>query len=223
MALGDAIIEPPPTRPPRIVPRLIDAFEHGATPAPWSRSQVVAGRSCSRYGIVIAGDRPRRRRPFDVSDVVEKPDPASVPQPVGGRGPLRARPAVFAALRETAPDAGGEVQLADALQGVIDAGGRVVARAARPRRAPPRHRLGRGLLRAFLEYALQRSAARERVARTRGPELLDERRLTRAAPRAARAALAGNPSDGYGGRGARGRVRDRAREGARRAGARRSR
>ncbi len=63
-------------------------------------------------------------------------------------------PEVFAALRDTPPDAGGEVQLADALNRVIAAGGRVIALPLAT--GERRHDIGtvESYCAAFLEFAL---------------------------------------------------------------------
>ncbi len=54
--------------------------------------------------------------PFEVDGVLEKPDPAAVASRHAIMGRYVLGPAVFAALRETAADAPGEIQLTDALQ-----------------------------------------------------------------------------------------------------------
>ncbi|MET7815855.1 UTP--glucose-1-phosphate uridylyltransferase GalU [Streptomyces sp. NPDC005395] len=51
-----------------------------------------------------------------VTDLVEKPDPADAPSNYAIIGRYVLDPAVFEALRETAPGRGGEIQLTDALQ-----------------------------------------------------------------------------------------------------------
>jgi UTP--glucose-1-phosphate uridylyltransferase len=62
---------------------------------------------------------------------------------------------VFDALRDTPPDASGEVQLTDALREVIVRGGRVLAAALSS--SQRRHDIGspEGYSETFLEYALR--------------------------------------------------------------------
>src|SRR5438477_236920 len=64
---------------------------------------------------------------LDTGPLIAKPDPAAVPSRLAIIGRYVLGPRVFASLRETPPDEGGEVQLSDALQRVIDSGGRVAA------------------------------------------------------------------------------------------------
>ncbi|TXS55591.1 UTP--glucose-1-phosphate uridylyltransferase GalU [Streptomyces sp. t39] len=56
-----------------------------------------------------------------VTDVVEKPDPAEAPSNLAIIGRYVLDPAIFAILRETAPGRGGEIQLTDAIQKLADA------------------------------------------------------------------------------------------------------
>ncbi len=124
-ALGDAIIETPPSTAPGIVPRLIEAYDGGGVAAAFAVDE-VAQQSVSSYGIVI-GAGGARGEPFEVDAVVEKPEPSSVPSRTAIMGRYVLGPAVFAALRETAPDESGEVQLTSALQRLLESGHRLVA------------------------------------------------------------------------------------------------
>jgi UTP--glucose-1-phosphate uridylyltransferase len=82
--------------------------------------------------------------------VVEKPAPEAAPSRLAIAGRYAATPALLDALRDTAPGAGGELQLADAL-GALDG---VVA----VRLGPGEERLDvgnvPGYCAAFIEYAL---------------------------------------------------------------------
>lgn len=73
-----------------------------------------------------------------VTDLVEKPDPASAPSSYAVIGRYVLDPAVFEVLRNTAPGRGGEIQLTDALrvlaQTPASAGGRVTGVLFRGRR-----------------------------------------------------------------------------------------
>jgi UTP--glucose-1-phosphate uridylyltransferase len=130
---------------------------------------VVAAELVSRYGIVVAVERGQGaavgvsdaiKKPaqgpgaFEVADVIEKPAPEDVASRYAVMGRYVLGPAVFAALRQTAPDRSGEVQLADALRLVLAGGGRVLAVPLDANEC--RHDIGNveSYCAAFLEYAL---------------------------------------------------------------------
>jgi UTP--glucose-1-phosphate uridylyltransferase len=119
VALGDTIIERRPRPAPGIVNRLIEAFSESDAAAAVAVER-VEDDDVSRYGIVIASGA-------DVERVVEKPRPREVDSRLAIAARYVLGPPAFAALRELEGDASGEVQLADALNQVIAAGGRVVA------------------------------------------------------------------------------------------------
>jgi UTP--glucose-1-phosphate uridylyltransferase len=114
VALGDAIVSG------GVVARLIAAYERGGVAAAVAVEQVPE-EAVSRYGVVVADAH------GNVSDVVEKPDPAAVESRLAVAARYVLGPSVFAALARTPPDDTGEVQVADALRTVLAAGGRVVA------------------------------------------------------------------------------------------------
>jgi len=125
----------------------------------------VAAHDTHRYGIVApAGDGD----PFAVARVVEKPAPAAAPSRLAVAGRYAATPALLDALRTVAPDASGEVQLADALN-ALDG---VVA----TRLAPGEERLDVGTVpgycAAFVEFALS-DAELGPPLRARAATLLD--------------------------------------------------
>ena len=108
IALGDALLGR--GAPARVIERLAAAVQGGASAA--VAVEEVAAANTDRYGIVVpsgAGD------PFPVAGVVEKPAPAAAPSRLAIAGRYAATPALLDQLRVTPPDAGGEVQLADAL------------------------------------------------------------------------------------------------------------
>ena len=130
VALGDAIIAPtdPPADRPALIPRLCAAYARFGADAALAVEEVPL-ELVSRYGIVTPG-RSLGAEPepvLEVTGIVEKPDPAAAPSRLAVAARYVLGPAVFDALAETPPGAGGEVQLADALTRVLDAGGRVVA------------------------------------------------------------------------------------------------
>lgn len=56
-----------------------------------------------------------------ITDLVEKPDPSEAPSNLAIIGRYVLDPAIFAILRETEPGRGGEIQLTDALQKLVEA------------------------------------------------------------------------------------------------------
>ncbi|MCW3016328.1 MAG: UTP--glucose-phosphate uridylyltransferase [Solirubrobacterales bacterium] len=152
VALGDAVLSAAGGAPAGIVARLGAAFAaHDAVAA--IAVEAVPPEAISRYGVVA----PRAEAAGGVlllEDLVEKPDPADAPS----RWAIAARyvlsPAIFGALRTTAPGTGGEVQLTDAIRALLHAGGTVVAVPLAP--GERRHDVGSpaSYARAFLDLAL---------------------------------------------------------------------
>jgi UTP--glucose-1-phosphate uridylyltransferase len=124
VALGDAVIDPPPAGP-GIVRRLSEAFRVNDAVAAIAVTEVAPER-VSRYGITVLGDE-LPAGAFDVRKVIEKPDQGRTPSRIAVMGRYVLGPAVFRALRSTPPGVGGEVQLADALRRAQSAGGRIIA------------------------------------------------------------------------------------------------
>jgi UTP--glucose-1-phosphate uridylyltransferase len=151
VALGDSIIEPPGHVGSAVVSRLIEAYESGDVAAAVA-VEGVADEDVSRYGVVIGTSE--IGGVIEVTDVVEKPSPDAVESRLAVAGRYVLGPSVFTALRETPPDRGGEVQLADALRAVIARGGRVVA--LRLGQGELRHDIGtvESYCETFLRYAL---------------------------------------------------------------------
>ncbi|MBI4870869.1 MAG: UTP--glucose-1-phosphate uridylyltransferase GalU [Candidatus Riflebacteria bacterium] len=79
--------------------------------------QRVHPSQTSSYGIV----RPRQvdERIFQVLDMVEKPDPEEAPSDLAIIGRYILTPEIFDILAETQPGKGGEIQLTDALRGLL--------------------------------------------------------------------------------------------------------
>jgi UTP--glucose-1-phosphate uridylyltransferase len=175
VALGDAVIETPPSAPRGIVARLIDEFERREADAVFA-VQRVAEDAVSRYGIAVAvavaGEDLGGAGSVDVAAVAEKPDPATIESRLAIMGRYVLGPAVFTTLRATPPGAGGEVQLSDALQHVIESGGRVVA--VPLAEGERRHDIGsiESYCATFIEYAL-RDPRLGPAMRARAAELLD--------------------------------------------------
>jgi len=168
VALGDAIIEPPPAGAPGIVSRLAAAYLDTGASAALAVTEVAADQ-VQRYGIAIPrslGDV------IDVADVVEKPRPQGRHEPARGRRSLRPRAGGVHRARPTEPDSSGEVQLTDALRHVIRDGGRVIAVQLAP--GERHHDIGtvEGYCGAFLEHAL-RHPTLGAALRARAAALLD--------------------------------------------------
>jgi UTP--glucose-1-phosphate uridylyltransferase len=123
VALGDTIVT---GRGPGIVRRLVDAFERTDSVAALA-VEALPDADLSRYGVVAVAATAGDDSELDVADVIEKPRPGEAPSRYAIAARYVLAPAVFAALRETAPDEHGEVQVADALRTVIASGGRVIA------------------------------------------------------------------------------------------------
>ena len=93
----------------------------------------------SKYGCVVPG---RGRRPdadvVALADLVEKPKADEAPSTLAIIGRYVLPPEIFAALRDTEPGRGGEIQLTDAMR-ALGTGGHAGARRRLPR-PPLRHR-----------------------------------------------------------------------------------
>jgi UTP--glucose-1-phosphate uridylyltransferase len=172
VALGDTIVAPAPAPDPGIIARLAGAYDElGASAA---LAVVEVGEDAvSSYGIVCGTEI--RDGIIEVTDVIEKPDPSEVTSRLAVAARYVLGPSVFAALRDTAPDAGGEVQLADGLRTVLREGGRIVAVPL----ADGEHRYDIGTVEGYCNAFLDLAFADPRVGpalRARAATLLDGRR-----------------------------------------------
>lgn len=171
VALGDAMIETPPTAAPGIVLRLIEAFSAGDVAAAFAVAP-VPDEAVSRYGVAVGPTS--GAEPFEAEEVIEKPDPTAVASRSAIMGRYVLGPAVFAALRETRPDESGEVQLTAALQSVVESGARVIAVPLGP--GERRHDVGS--IESYCGVFLERALSDPRVGpalRARAAELLGDR------------------------------------------------
>jgi len=175
VALGDTIVAPPaPPAPPApgIVRRLVEAYGELGVDAAVAVVE-VGDEAVSSYGIVCGTEI--RDGVIEVTDMIEKPDPSEVTSRLAVAARYVLGPSVFAALRATAPDARGEVQVADALRAVLRDGGRVVA-------VPLAHgerRYDIGTVEGYCQAFLDLAFADPRVGpalRARAATLLDGRR-----------------------------------------------
>jgi UTP--glucose-1-phosphate uridylyltransferase len=124
VALGDAIIESGAAADHSdLIGRLTDAYQRtGACAAIAVRE--VPESAVSRYGIVVGE---AHDGVIEVTDMLEKPDPATVSSRLAVAARYILSPKVVAELKHTAPDASGEIQVADAITALIRRGERVVA------------------------------------------------------------------------------------------------
>jgi len=153
VALGDAIIESAAENPEEgLVSRLIGAYESEDACAVIA-VQEVPEQAVSRYGIVVG--EARADGLLDVSAVVEKPAPGTVPSRLAVAARYVIGPQVLEELGATAPDATGEVQLADAFSSLLARGERIIAVPLAP--GERRHDIGnvQAYATTFLRYALR--------------------------------------------------------------------
>jgi UTP--glucose-1-phosphate uridylyltransferase len=101
--------------------QMMDVFER------YGRSvvaiQQVERKAVSSYGIISGTpvqDRKWRGKLFRVEDMVEKPDPRKAPSDLAIIGRYILTPAIFRELASTQRGAGGEIQLTDALRGLLE-------------------------------------------------------------------------------------------------------
>lgn len=81
----------------------------------------VEPEAVSRYGIIEVQDEPSNGgRLFRLRSMVEKPAPADAPSRLAVIGRYLLNPAIFQALEETKPGAGGEIQLTDGIRRLME-------------------------------------------------------------------------------------------------------
>ena len=116
----------------------------------------VATKDVSKYGIVdgvkVADGL------YTVNNLVEKPKPEAAPSNVAIMGRYIITPAIFDILERTAPGAGNEIQLTDALK-TLALKEKMLAYAFKGRRHDVGDKLG--FLQATVEFALQRDSLRD--------------------------------------------------------------
>jgi UTP--glucose-1-phosphate uridylyltransferase len=129
--------------------QLLDVFEAKGA------SVVVLGRisreATRRHAVVRA--RPVADRVFALEDMIEKPGPDAAPSNLAILGRYVLTPGIFDAIRRTAPDAGGEIQITDAIK-VLSASEPVFGVLFEGRRYDAGDKLG--FLEATVDLALKR-------------------------------------------------------------------
>lgn len=82
--------------------------------APVIATMRVAGEAISRFGVIDAEEV--EPNVFKIRDMVEKPAPADAPSDLAIIGRYIFTPDIFAAIEQTKPGAGGEIQITDAMR-----------------------------------------------------------------------------------------------------------
>jgi UTP--glucose-1-phosphate uridylyltransferase len=149
--LGDDIIDAP-------VPclrQMIDLYNED--PATYLAIQVVPKQEVSNYGVISGvskssgGSTPRL---YDVRDLVEKPSKETAPSNLAVIGRYILEPEIFDALDATCPGKGGEIQLTDALRGLLEENHSIYGHVFEGKRYDAGSKLG--FLMATVEFALKR-------------------------------------------------------------------
>jgi UTP--glucose-1-phosphate uridylyltransferase len=113
VALGDSIITD--GQSPSFCSRLIAA--HLATGAGCTIAlEEVSPDDTYRYGVVRPKAGSALDGPFEIEDLVEKPAPGTAPSNLAIAARYAFGPAIFEAIRRTAPDRKGELQLTDSIR-----------------------------------------------------------------------------------------------------------
>ncbi len=98
--------------------QMMEVFEH--TQASVLATQVVEGPAISAYGVLDCVEVEGNPRLFDVKALIEKPQVAEAPSKHAIIGRYILTPQVFDLLERTPLGAGGELQLTDAIRGLLE-------------------------------------------------------------------------------------------------------
>jgi len=120
--------------------------------APVIATMQIAGEAISRFGVIDAEEV--EPNVFKIRDVVEKPKFEDAPSDMAVIGRYIFTPEIFAALENTKPGAGGEIQVADAIRELLEKGRPFYAAKLDGVRHDAVDKLG--FLIATVEFALQR-------------------------------------------------------------------
>jgi UTP--glucose-1-phosphate uridylyltransferase len=112
----------------------------------------VAQDEVSDYGIVSPVGRGRTN--FEIDDIVEKPDEADAPSRLAVAGRYIFNPDIFDAIERTTPGYRGELELTDAIKGLIKMGKQV--RCVHLKKDEQRYDIGNpeSYFRSFIDFAL---------------------------------------------------------------------
>lgn len=123
VALGDAVIDSPGPGEP-LLRRMLRAFSE-YSPKAVVAVREVRGEQISRYGVIAPGQCGDGF--ISVSGIVEKPAPHDAPSNLAVSGRYLFAPDIIQHLRQTPAGRNNEIQLTDAIQSMIEAGGEVLA------------------------------------------------------------------------------------------------
>lgn len=150
VALGDSILGLHAQS--KIVERIVAEFEGSGAAAVVAFEELTDPREVVHYGIAQPKGTPGDV--FELADVVEKPRVEDAPSKLAVAARYVFSPAIFEQLARTAPDKRNEIQLTDAIRGLIQSGQRVLG----VRLAPGERRYDIGnfesYFEAFVEFAL---------------------------------------------------------------------
>ncbi len=130
--------------------QLIDVYEKYN--APVMATMQIAGEAISRFGVIDAEEV--EPNVYKIKSVVEKPKYEDAPSDMAVIGRYIFTPELFDALEQTKPGAGGEIQVADAMKMLLDAGKPFYAVKLEGTRHDAGDKLG--FLIATVEFALKR-------------------------------------------------------------------
>ncbi len=119
VGFGDSIIRSKAA--PSLVQRLIDVFENRDASCVIALEE-VPWEDVSSYGIAVGDEEDGCMR---LSDVIEKPQPTQAASNLAIAARYVLSPAIFDALRKTAPGVGGEIWLTDAIKLMMQEGGKI--------------------------------------------------------------------------------------------------
>lgn len=107
-----------------------------------------------RYGVVKPKAGAEAGESFEIEDLIEKPRPEVAPSNLAIAARYAFSPVIFEAIRRTAPDRNGELQLTDSIKLLIQLGYQV--RAMRLRPGERRYDIGNfeSYFKAFIDFAL---------------------------------------------------------------------
>ena len=155
--LGDTIINPPPDQPPGLR-QIIDIYDK-------QQASVVAVHRVphewvSRYGIVDGEPDPGNDDLFKLKQLVEKPGPDDAPSDLAIAGRYVFTPEIFDCLDETRAGVGGEIQLTDAMNLLVQRQD-MYALAWQAQRYDIGDRVE--YARCFIDYALRRDDTKDAI------------------------------------------------------------
>lgn len=151
VALGDSIIKSPDGS--SLTRQMIDVhMREGA--ACTVAVEEVDPEDAYRYGIVKPASSQERQGAFALDDLVEKPKLGAAPSNLAIAARYVFSPAIFEAIRRTAPDRQGELQLTDSIRLLMQLGYKVQAVRLRP--GERRYDIGNfeSYFKAFIDFAL---------------------------------------------------------------------